>query len=229
MFPDPESFNPLRWLKPEYPTYREPLTQYPTVINCTQFGYGRRVCQGQGVADEDMLIGMGSIAWLFDIAKKAESGSDDACSDSGYDSQSESEELSEKDGLLRCQANATISAEELNAGLDTSDATIPDEEPFHPGAWPTTAMAEEEAHTEKERRANAKKGVPAIDPTLDFTTLLIAKPVPFEFSLTVRNRERAEKARALFEEEAAKGSYSSSRGYWGESQGKGKELGWGKV
>ena len=27
LYPDPEAFNPLRWIKPEYPTYQEPLSQ----------------------------------------------------------------------------------------------------------------------------------------------------------------------------------------------------------
>ncbi|KAF2492204.1 cytochrome P450 [Lophium mytilinum] len=225
MFPDPESFNPLRWVKPEFPTYREPLTQYPTVINCTQFGYGRRVCQGQGVADEDMLIGIGSIAWLFNIAKKGENDSDESCGDSGYDSLSETEELDEKDGLRRHHANATISAEELNAGLEKPETA---EELFYPGAWPAADIAEEEVHLEK-IRVKTKKSSQDLDPTLDFTTLLIAKPVPFAFELSIRTRDRAEKARSLFEEEQAKGAYSSSRAYWGEDQGKGKELGWGKV
>jgi hypothetical protein len=231
MFPDPESFNPLRWIQPEFPTYREPLTQYPTVINCTQFGYGRRVCTGQGVADEDMLIGIGSIAWLFNIAKKKE-GDDESCGDSGYDSQSEVEELNEKDTLHRHRADATISPEELKTVMETSEQAVVEEksvELLYPGAWPVAARAEDEAHTKKQLRMKPKKKAQNIDPTLDFTTLLIAKPVPFEFSLTVRSRQRAEKVRGLFEEELEKGSYASSRNYWGENQGKGKDLGWGKV
>ncbi|CAM1511820.1 Fc.00g093330.m01.CDS01 [Cosmosporella sp. VM-42] len=28
---EPEAFKPERWLKPDYPTYREPLTQHPSL------------------------------------------------------------------------------------------------------------------------------------------------------------------------------------------------------
>src|ERR1700753_1771384 len=73
IFPAPETFNPLRWLEPEYPTYKEPLTQYPNILNMTQFGYGRRTCQGQTVTEADLLVGIGSIAWLFNISKNAQS------------------------------------------------------------------------------------------------------------------------------------------------------------
>ncbi|KAF2838015.1 cytochrome P450 [Patellaria atrata CBS 101060] len=76
LFPDPETFNPLRWLLPEYPTYRGPLTQFPTILNCTQFGYGKRTCQGQTVTEADLLVSIGSLAWLFSFAKKNSGVSD---------------------------------------------------------------------------------------------------------------------------------------------------------
>jgi cytochrome P450 len=34
MYPDPEEFKPERWLDPQYPTYKGPLTAYPTLIKC---------------------------------------------------------------------------------------------------------------------------------------------------------------------------------------------------
>jgi cytochrome P450 len=34
MYPEPEEFKPERWLDPQYPTYKEPLTAYPTLIKC---------------------------------------------------------------------------------------------------------------------------------------------------------------------------------------------------
>ena len=229
MFPDPEAFNPLRWLEPSYPTYQEPLTQYPTILNCTQFGYGRRLCQGQTVADEDLLIGIGSIAWLFDISELPE---DQVASSIGTNK------------------NVIISAEELNAGVKPEKGRPTMEQVIlstyaYPGSWP------EDRHDAKGRsvlQANAsqskdyededydekapkfpKHDSKTIDPTLDYTTLLIAKPVPFKFSLRVRDKHRAEIARSMFQEGIEKGDYKDNREYWGADQGKGQPLGWGKV
>ncbi|KAK5310121.1 hypothetical protein LTR93_012107 [Exophiala xenobiotica] len=33
LYPEPEDFNPDRWLSPKYPTYREPLDKYPNLQN----------------------------------------------------------------------------------------------------------------------------------------------------------------------------------------------------
>ena len=41
LYPDADKFNPDRFLDPKYPTYREPLTQYPNVQNFSSFGFGR--------------------------------------------------------------------------------------------------------------------------------------------------------------------------------------------
>src|ERR1700722_16919666 len=153
MFPDPESFNPLRWLEPSYPTYREPLTQYPTIINSTQFGYGRRLCQGQTVADEDLLIGIGSIAWLFDLSKHSDEADDESCTDSGYGSQSENDEISEKESSVHLNKKATISYEELNTGIEIT-ASSNDDQPSsltHPGAWPVDPLEEQLMDVEKRR------------------------------------------------------------------------------
>ena len=70
MYPDPETFNPDRWLSPRFPTYREPLTQYPNLDGYSQFGFGRRVCQGIPVAEQDLFLSIGGMAWAFDIRKK---------------------------------------------------------------------------------------------------------------------------------------------------------------
>jgi cytochrome P450 len=41
-FPDPENFNPQRWLTPEG-KLRDDMKAYP-------FGFGRRICPGQHIA-----------------------------------------------------------------------------------------------------------------------------------------------------------------------------------
>jgi hypothetical protein len=70
IYPDPETFNPRRWLSPEYPTYREPLTEFPNINGYSQFGFGRRTCQGVPIVEQDLFLSMGGMAWAFNIRKK---------------------------------------------------------------------------------------------------------------------------------------------------------------
>ncbi|ETS76797.1 hypothetical protein PFICI_12184 [Pestalotiopsis fici W106-1] len=70
MYPNAEMFNPARWLEPAYPTFKEPLTQYPCLNGFSQFGFGRRTCQGVPIVEQDLFLAMGGIAWAFDIIKK---------------------------------------------------------------------------------------------------------------------------------------------------------------
>ena len=70
LYPEPETFLPARWLEPSYPTYREPLTQHPTTTNYSAFGFGRRICPGQHIADRSLDILVARIAWACDITKK---------------------------------------------------------------------------------------------------------------------------------------------------------------
>lgn len=67
VFPEPDEWNPLRWLDQEFPTFQEPLTKFPTITQYSQFGYGRRTCQGMGVTEADLFVGLGSVAWLFSM------------------------------------------------------------------------------------------------------------------------------------------------------------------
>lgn len=68
-YPSPNAYNPDRWTDPSYPTYQEPATKYPTICYYSQFGYGRRTCQGQEVTEADLFCGLGALAWGFDIRK----------------------------------------------------------------------------------------------------------------------------------------------------------------
>jgi Cytochrome P450 len=69
LYPDPETYNPERWLSPEYPTFREPLTKYPNLQNFSSFGFGRRICQGQNIAERELHIATARIAWACQIEK----------------------------------------------------------------------------------------------------------------------------------------------------------------
>lgn len=63
-------FNPQRWLSPEYPTFKEPLTVYPNLNGYSQFGFGRRTCQGVPIVEQDLFLTMGGLAWAFNIRKR---------------------------------------------------------------------------------------------------------------------------------------------------------------
>ncbi|KAK4451022.1 cytochrome P450 [Podospora aff. communis PSN243] len=69
-YPSPEEFNPARWLSPEYPTFRAPLTKYPNLAGFSQFGFGRRTCQGVPIVEQDLFLAMGGMAWAFDVRNK---------------------------------------------------------------------------------------------------------------------------------------------------------------
>lgn len=70
MYPDPETFNPDRWLQPSYSTFKEPLTRFPNLDGFSQFGFGRRTCQGVPIVDQDLFLIMGGMAWALNITKK---------------------------------------------------------------------------------------------------------------------------------------------------------------
>lgn len=228
MFPDPEAFNPLRWVEPGYPTYQEPLTHFPTIINSTQFGYGRRVCQGQTVADEDLLIGIGSIAWLFNMSRTPQVQPSHKSIPNVVVDPEKVESTS-----LGINLKASISSEELNTGVNLKDdfrKTVEEvliSKYSYPGSLPTLKKVDDEVTGTP--IAEVKKAAKTLDPTLDFSTLLIAKPLPFKFHMWPRDTERATKARNLFSESFENGDYNNSREYWGENQGADKPLGWGKV
>ncbi|KAK1773359.1 cytochrome P450 [Copromyces sp. CBS 386.78] len=69
-YPDPDNFRPERWLEPGWPTYQEPLTQYPTIKGFTSFGWGQRQCLGMSLTQDELIVGCGALAWLFNLRHK---------------------------------------------------------------------------------------------------------------------------------------------------------------
>lgn len=73
-YPDPESFRPERWLEKDWPTFKEPLTQYPNLQNFSAFGFGRRICPGQSIAERSLYILISRVAWACHISAKHDDG-----------------------------------------------------------------------------------------------------------------------------------------------------------
>ena len=63
-FPDPDRFNPERYLK-ESPDSRP----FPGERGYMTFGWGRRVCSGQGLAEQGTFITVARLLWGFKIQK----------------------------------------------------------------------------------------------------------------------------------------------------------------
>jgi len=209
LFPDPEAFNPLRWVDPAYPTYQEPLTKFPTIINSTQFGYGRRTCQGQAVTDEDLLIGIGSIAWLFDIERAAGDASVVGATGDRKNADASSNVPTMEEKIL---------SNHNYPGASHAYSTFTNKQHDKPATNPAYKPLEWGDTTQK----------PA-DPTLDYSIFLIAKPIPFQFRLVPRDTQRVSTVRGWFDEGVRKGEYRTEREYWGPDQGRKMPLGWGKV
>lgn len=73
LYPDPDVYNPGRWLDPAFPTYKEPLTVYPNLVGYSAFGHGRRLCQGISIADASSNIQVALLAWGSSIGKAKDS------------------------------------------------------------------------------------------------------------------------------------------------------------
>lgn len=72
-YPDPENFRPERWLERGWPTYMEPLSRYPNLREgkgMHTFGWGRRMCLGQSIADHELFIVGASVVWGFSVSAK---------------------------------------------------------------------------------------------------------------------------------------------------------------
>jgi len=63
-FPDPDRFNPNRFLK-DSPDARP----FPGDRGYMTFGWGRRVCSGQGLAEQGTFITVARLLWAFNICK----------------------------------------------------------------------------------------------------------------------------------------------------------------
>jgi cytochrome P450 len=63
-FPDPDTFNPERFIKGS--PYEKP---FPNERGYMTFGWGRRVCVGQALAEQGTFISIARLLWAFNIRK----------------------------------------------------------------------------------------------------------------------------------------------------------------
>lgn len=71
-YPDPENFRPERWLEPGWPTYQEPVTQFPTIKGMSSFGWGQRQCLGMTLTQDELVVACGALAWCFNMKQKVD-------------------------------------------------------------------------------------------------------------------------------------------------------------
>jgi hypothetical protein len=69
-YPDSYNYHPERYLEDKWPTYKEPLTQFPTVKGLTSFGFGQRQCLGQSLTHDELIVACGALCWGFNMHKK---------------------------------------------------------------------------------------------------------------------------------------------------------------
>lgn len=69
-YPDADNYRPERWLEAGWPTYQEPLTQFPTIMGMTSFGWGQRACLGQTLTRDETLVACGGLLWGYNMQRK---------------------------------------------------------------------------------------------------------------------------------------------------------------
>ncbi|TLD16731.1 uncharacterized protein PgNI_02378 [Pyricularia grisea] len=69
MYPEPDTFNPDRWIDPKFPTYKEPLTENPSLMNTLMFGAGRRQCPGMILGTRNVYVQTMMLVWACDLGR----------------------------------------------------------------------------------------------------------------------------------------------------------------
>lgn len=272
MFPEPDTFNPMRWLDCSFPTYQEPLTKYPSITGYSQFGYGRRLCTGMGVVEADLFVGIGAMAWMFRMS--AEGVTEDVkptaavpspseeltdmnehATPSGMQtppSESEIEALLAREKSPMARKQTLLGKKNMPPVIKVDTETIGRAKTVShrlripgealPGQFP--AFFEERTDSDSPKRIFATAGtddMPSVnhavtktepgkaDPTLEYSSLLIAKPLPFKFSLQIRDRKKADHVARQWLNLMMDGELSDSKCYWEGGNAGNAMYGWGQV
>lgn len=67
------------------------------------------------------------------------------------------------------------------------------------------------------------------DPTLEYSSLLIAKPLPFRMDLRVRNQSRADHVARQWNKLTTEGEFQDEKCFWRGGNAGDNQYGWGKV
>ena len=70
LYPQPEEFRPERWLESGWPTFKEPLSQFPKLKNIPAFGWGDRKCVGEDYVDWVNVMMIGALLKTTVVGKK---------------------------------------------------------------------------------------------------------------------------------------------------------------
>jgi cytochrome P450 len=69
-YPEPQTFNPARFLN--FHDFRVALDlkgeAHPSKFGHSSFGWGRRICPGQGLAENSLFIALSTLIWAFNIS-----------------------------------------------------------------------------------------------------------------------------------------------------------------
>jgi hypothetical protein len=276
VFHEPDAWNPMRWLESKYPTYQEPLSKFPTITGYSQFGYGRRTCQGMGVTEADLFVGLGSMAWMFAMHADTEDVEEDAEADEIFTKHvAEQKCLQVQSAAARPHTppNEELIAQELDGYSgevnihQKNDSAIsltgftsekgnehiqnmpgnPSKLAGRPGLPSVNSMFERppspassdrsfDAGLEKPTKktthnpsTKADTNTVTNDPTMEFSTLLIAKPKPFKFNLKIRDQDKADRVARRWMELKMDGEFEDSRVYWKDGNKGDQQHGWGDV
>lgn len=69
-YPNPQLFNPARFLDQKDPRYQPELKgakNHPAKAGHSSFGWGRRICPGTDLAANSLFIALSTLIWAFDI------------------------------------------------------------------------------------------------------------------------------------------------------------------
>ncbi|GAB7358401.1 hypothetical protein MBLNU230_g2470t1 [Neophaeotheca triangularis] len=247
VFIDPDTWNPMRWLDEKYPTFQAPLAKFPTITSYSQFGYGRRTCQGMGVTEADLFVGIGSVAWLFSIHKEGENTPEMRQAPVQPVNKYTAEVEKQTSHVTTAQGIPTPPSEEslekrLNSKLTMhrNDSAISMSENQRRSASPPSDASSKRTSTISSTTSAPSSspatspstplsGKPEDDPTLDFSALLIAKPKPFKFDMRIRNQDRADKVARQWLDLKMEGEFEDSRCYWKGGNHGDADHGWNPV